>query len=633
MLLVAANEKRTAKNFSCGLWGLKGGCKRLHFLYLLFFLLASTAFGTERDGIKVLSEGIGSPRFVSLRSLAAAADSCDTINYACNLTFFHPVPDGFGNIEEGMRFDNAGPNPVSLKRVQVLLYNWPGSSTDTTSNCVINVYANASPDSIPGALLGSITIPNHVLIGANWPPNGVLQVGVDFSPNNLTFDPNARYHIGVESNGPGELNVLLDNGNPCASNRWVEEDAFGWHVVNGAFPGNPYNVHIYAEACAANPNQPPVIVNCPPVDTVNLGETVTYQFQAQDDGLPGGPLIWRKLYGPGSLDSLTGQFFWIPQVEDARFGAVEVAVNDGELFSEPCWAFFDLKIDDCNQNGIADSIDIGTGTSRDCDTSGIPDECEFRFVAGDVDSSSQVDLADVQYLADYIFKSGLCPDGSGYSGDVNCSRSVGLADVVYLAKYVFQGGPEPCDACQIAYPTLAGLCLGYQDKSTLYLDPIDTGPSGQNIDITVDDDFYVFQGAHEFTNVKELIEAICKKKEKLKRQIRVLVDTHGIKEGGTILVGTAEPKDAKGGTGDNGDFAGVTKLDKDNAQAFADKIKDKVETITFVACNAAKGEDGAALLEAMGSAELTVWMFDGVVCSSAKGFAPEKDSNMKCDAD
>lgn len=32
---------------------------------------------------------------------------------------------------------------------------------------------------------------------------------------------------------------------------------------------------------------------------------------------------------------------------------------------------------DCNNNGVADSVDISTGTSADCNTNGIPDECEI----------------------------------------------------------------------------------------------------------------------------------------------------------------------------------------------------------------------------------------------------------------
>jgi hypothetical protein len=32
---------------------------------------------------------------------------------------------------------------------------------------------------------------------------------------------------------------------------------------------------------------------------------------------------------------------------------------------------------DCNDNGVPDSVDIATGTSEDCDVSGVPDECEI----------------------------------------------------------------------------------------------------------------------------------------------------------------------------------------------------------------------------------------------------------------
>ncbi len=40
---------------------------------------------------------------------------------------------------------------------------------------------------------------------------------------------------------------------------------------------------------------------------------------------------------------------------------------------------------DCNNNGIEDSIDIALGTSQDCDSSGIPDECELAGNDADAD--------------------------------------------------------------------------------------------------------------------------------------------------------------------------------------------------------------------------------------------------------
>ncbi len=233
--------------------------KRLCFPMLLVLLLSNVAAAAPRpvevvpippaaSNVKSVQVGVGMP---------VAAGDCDTINYACDITYFYSVPDGFGDIEEGMRFDNAAAHPIFLTGVRVLLYNAPSVAFDTVSDLAVNVYGNADPDSIPGNLLGRMVIPNSFLLSVGWPANGYVLVTVNLSSLNLAFAPGAKYHIGVEPAGsPGVLNVLLDEYNPpgpCASNRWVEEDAGGWHVVNLAFPGNPGNLHLYAIACDASP--------------------------------------------------------------------------------------------------------------------------------------------------------------------------------------------------------------------------------------------------------------------------------------------------------------------------------------------------------------------------------------------
>ncbi|MCX6833167.1 MAG: cohesin domain-containing protein [candidate division Zixibacteria bacterium] len=65
---------------------------------------------------------------------------------------------------------------------------------------------------------------------------------------------------------------------------------------------------------------------------------------------------------------------------------------------------------------------------------------------GDVDGSGNINIADVVYMVNYIFKHGPPPqDASG--GDVDCDLSVTIADVVYFINYIFRGGPQPCFEC------------------------------------------------------------------------------------------------------------------------------------------------------------------------------------------
>ncbi len=61
---------------------------------------------------------------------------------------------------------------------------------------------------------------------------------------------------------------------------------------------------------------------------------------------------------------------------------------------------------------------------------------------GDANADAIIDLGDVVYILNYLFKGGPepCPMEAG---DANCDGLVDLGDVVYLLNYLFKGGPPP----------------------------------------------------------------------------------------------------------------------------------------------------------------------------------------------
>ncbi len=65
------------------------------------------------------------------------------------------------------------------------------------------------------------------------------------------------------------------------------------------------------------------------------------------------------------------------------------------------------------------------------------------FIRGDVNSDWKLNVSDVIYLINYLFKGGPSPNPIE-SGDVNCDGKVTVSDVVYLINYLFKGGPAPC---------------------------------------------------------------------------------------------------------------------------------------------------------------------------------------------
>jgi len=65
---------------------------------------------------------------------------------------------------------------------------------------------------------------------------------------------------------------------------------------------------------------------------------------------------------------------------------------------------------------------------------------------GDVNGDGVVDLGDVVFLINYLFKGGPAP-APLLEGDVNCDGVIDLGDVVFLINYLFKGGnvPRCCD--------------------------------------------------------------------------------------------------------------------------------------------------------------------------------------------
>ena len=62
--------------------------------------------------------------------------------------------------------------------------------------------------------------------------------------------------------------------------------------------------------------------------------------------------------------------------------------------------------------------------------------------AGDCNADGVIDIGDVVYLVNYLYKSGSPPDPLE-AGDTNCDRIVNVGDVIYLVNYLFKGGLPP----------------------------------------------------------------------------------------------------------------------------------------------------------------------------------------------
>ncbi len=66
----------------------------------------------------------------------------------------------------------------------------------------------------------------------------------------------------------------------------------------------------------------------------------------------------------------------------------------------------------------------------------------LTLIPGDANNDYKVNLGDIIYLVNYIFKGGPSPV-IRFSGDVNANCQTNLSDLIYLVNYVFKGGPVP----------------------------------------------------------------------------------------------------------------------------------------------------------------------------------------------
>jgi parallel beta-helix repeat protein len=64
------------------------------------------------------------------------------------------------------------------------------------------------------------------------------------------------------------------------------------------------------------------------------------------------------------------------------------------------------------------------------------------LLRGDVNGDGVIDVGDVVFLINYLFKMGSVPDPY-QRADSNCSGIVDVGDVIYLINYLFKGGPPP----------------------------------------------------------------------------------------------------------------------------------------------------------------------------------------------
>jgi len=123
------------------------------------------------------------------------------------------------------------------------------------------------------------------------------------------------------------------------------------------------------------------------------------------------------------------------------------ANSDDDYFGDVCDNCVDFTNPDqidADGDGVGDACDNCPDDfnpeQADGDDNGVGDVCDF--VCGDPDNTGSVNILDITFLINYLYKEGEAPDPVG-SADADGSGQINLLDITYLINYLYKDGPDP----------------------------------------------------------------------------------------------------------------------------------------------------------------------------------------------
>ena len=69
------------------------------------------------------------------------------------------------------------------------------------------------------------------------------------------------------------------------------------------------------------------------------------------------------------------------------------------------------------------------------------------MMCGDTNFNQDIEIGDIIWLINYLFKGGLEPKPMLCVGDANGSNVVDVGDIIFLINYLFKGGSAPGGCC------------------------------------------------------------------------------------------------------------------------------------------------------------------------------------------
>ena len=169
---------------------------------------------------------------------------------------------------------------------------------------------------------------------------------------------------------------------------------------------------------AALPNLAPVFDSLP----IRLINTCfggfQYTFYAHDPNIPPDEIEYHIVSGPGQIDSVTGEWTFIPLCLDTGTTMLlELCASD---IVHPC-----PQPDTILHAYVQIAIDT------------------FPPLLGDANNSGGINALDITYLINYIYKGGPEPIPLVAVGDANGDMNLNILDITYEINYLYKNGPAP----------------------------------------------------------------------------------------------------------------------------------------------------------------------------------------------
>jgi len=243
--------------------------------------------------------------------------------------------------------------------------------------------------------------------------------------------------IDSDGDGYGDPDQLANSCNPdnCPDIHnpdQVDADADGLGDACDDCPNDPYNDWDGDGACGD-------IDNCPITANAGQEDTDSDGYGDACDNCPGISNPQQEDFDNDFVGDDCDNCYDTPNTSQAN--------SDGDPLGDACDNCPDVDNvgqADIDEDGIGDICDNCPDdynpSQTDADQNGIGDVCDY--VCGDANDDEAVNILDVTFMINYLYKSGPAPDPI-IAADATGDLSINILDVTYLINYLYKGGAEP----------------------------------------------------------------------------------------------------------------------------------------------------------------------------------------------